>query len=519
MAQTNTELIETTTPALTSLSDWLAACDRVETPGRLLALLTRTASKLTGAPVAAFTYDQTGMCELVDEHALPPAIRGRLKYPNLTQSSGQPEPDLANWATAADVPAATKRLNAGPPSLLMLRTAAGPGGGVIIWGAPTAGAETATMLELIIHTAGGALHRLKLAREVKTNLAQTMALQRITQAITRSLDFDQVSSTLLRHARKLFQVEAVALALAHPDKAHLEFYVDQAIGLSDEYIKSVRVSERSKVVRKLLTSARPIQFYDVSEAPLTGDPKLVAKEGIKSLLLAPIFSGGQPVGALALIAKHPRQFDYSELRFSQSLAEQAGIAFANANLHDSLRKVSYEIEQTRNLMRDGLLVLDLDRKLRYFNAAAGTLLGLTAALLQHKFPSQSQPTPKGLLLDRPQMRAAITSALEGRLASTNFSLESEGHEPGYFEAVYAPYRDAKGALVGVLINIRDTTSLYQEKDKLRSIQNNIADGLIMVDAAGRTVEHNAEWRRLFDSPEDLIGQPFFTMLAASAGFV
>src|SRR6202050_2253854 len=260
MAQTNTELIETTTPALTSLSDWLAACDRVETPGRLLALLTRTASKLTGAPVAAFTYDQTGMCELVDEHALPPAIRGRLKYPTLTQTRGQPEPDLANWATAADVTAATKRLNAGPPSLLMLRTADGPGGGVIIWGAPTAGAETATMLELIIHTAGGALHRLKLAREVKTNLAQTMALQRITQAITKSLDFDQVASTLLRHARKLFRVDAVALALAHHDKRRHEFYVDQGLGLSDEYIASIRVSIRAPFVQELIKTGQPFQI-------------------------------------------------------------------------------------------------------------------------------------------------------------------------------------------------------------------------------------------------------------------
>ncbi len=517
MAEPNAELIETVTPALTSLDDWLTAVAKVETPSRLLNLLTSTLAKLTGQLVVAFIWGPTGGHDVIEEHMLPTELRGKLTYPLLSAEESL-EPDIASWAARPDVRTASRRLHAEPPILQLLVTPEHKLGGVGLWSAPAAGSELAVTIDLILRTAASTLWRLRLSHEVKTNLAQTMALQRITQAITRSLDFDQVGSTLLRHAKKLFQVEAVALALAHPEKSQLEFYIDQAIGLSDEYIASVRATARSNIVRKLLTSAKPVQINDTSTAPLTGDPELVAKEGIKSVLLAPIFSGGQPVGALALISKRPRQFDYSELRFSQSLAEQAGIAFANANLHDSMLKVTNEIEQTRNLMRDGLLVLDLERRLRYYNAAVGGLLGLKATQLQHKFPPGTQLSVPGLKLDRKAVQAAISSALDGHLASTGFSIEPDRAEPSYFEAVYAPYRDSKGGLVGVLINIRDITSLYQEKDKLRSIQNSIADGLIMVDTEGRTVEQNAEWNRLFNCPDDTSGRPFFSIIGNQSDF-
>ena len=442
---------------------------------------------------------------------LPAEMRGRAQYPDRNRDAKGVTAKA--WPTAADTKKLAGEFGFAHVAIELLTSGGQAHGGVVFWNRLELDQESQTAANLVMRTAATSLHRIQLADEVKNNLAQTMTLQRITQAITRSLDFDQVASTLLRHARKLIHVDAVALALAHPDKSKQEYYIDQAIGLSDEYVSSAIISGRSEVVQKLAKSATPLQIYDVRDAPLTSNPEIVAKEGIKSVLLAPIFSGGLPVGALSLVSKTARHFNYSELRFAQSLAEQAGIAFANANLHASLRKASNEIEQTRDLMRDGLLVLDMDAKLRYFNAAAAGMMELANRNIGKVLP-RTQDRPAGLEYDFDQAYAAINGAIKGQLGTYSFTYKRPKQpDASYYEAICAPYRDTKGALVGVLVNIRDITSLYHEKEKLQTIQDNIQDGLIILDEAGQAQSYNREWQRLFNVSEDLTGQHFFTGLA------
>ncbi|MDB5178460.1 MAG: multi-sensor signal transduction histidine kinase [Patescibacteria group bacterium] len=501
------------TLTLAKLNPLLAELAAADTTSRLVRNLAKLLHLTTSLPVSTFAYGPTGFCDHLDEQTLPTALRDTVSYPELIGGDHRPTMGPAAWSRQPQIQQLAAQLNAKQPGLYWLEYRGEALGGAVIWGAPAKAA--ADLVELILREAAGTLQRLKMHQEVNNNLAESMALQRITQAITRSLDFDQVASTLLKHAHKLFQVDAVALALSNP-KDH-EFYVDQAIGLSEEYMRALRVPHDSDIARQLIKNASPTEYYDVSNAPISNRPELTRREGIKSLLLTPIFSGGKPVGALGLISKRPRHFVYSELRFAQSLAEQAGIAFANANLHANLQKVSNEIEQTRNLMRDGLLVFDLQHRLRYFNAAAGSLLKLNSKTLMHPLSLAPLVDQGELKIDLAQLHTAIVNASQGQAGNTNFSLE--GGKPGHYEAIYSPYRDTKGDPVGVLMNIRNVTSLYREKEKLRTIQDNISDGLIMVDAKGATIEYNQEWQRLFDIKEDLTGKPFFAMMGARKDFV
>jgi PAS domain S-box-containing protein len=497
------------TPTLAELSDQLAGLSHAETPARLLRGLTKILSSITHLPVSVFGYDAGGYCNPTDEQRLPAELRGIARYPELTSAERRPTMTPTKWLAQADVARVQSRLDAPATTLRWLEAHDEILGGAVLWQDAPLTAEQTTYINLTLSSAAVAMHNLQLRSAVKNNLAEAMTLQRITQAITRSLDFDKVASTLLRHARKLFQVDAVALIMLDPAKK--EYYVDQAIGLSDEYIAQIRIPAGSPLAKRVVKAASPLEFYDVTDAPFTGRRDLIAQEGLKSILLSPIYSSGDPVGALALFSKTPRHFVYSELRFSQSLAEQAGIAFANANLHTNLQKASNEIEQTRNFMRDGLLVFDLEQRLRYFNAAAGALLKLTPDSIMKKFPSGNLGAAAGLTVTGDTLKTAIAGALDGRIGRIGFSLEG-GAAPLYFEAVYSPYRDSGGALVGALMNIRDITSLYLEKEKLQTLQNNITDGLIMIDNHGATIECNTEWRRTFDLKQDPIGKKFFAMI-------
>jgi PAS domain S-box-containing protein len=501
------------TVTLAELKTLLSGLEQADTPSKLLRHLTTALRDISGCPVSTVTYSSTGYCDLIDEHTLGATARGQIDYPCLTKLDGA-KPEDGDWVSQPDVLLQTHQLGLEAPKLYRLTDGGTALGIVVLWNPQRLPEDATAALELVIQGAAKTLRTIQLSDSVKTSFAATMALQRITQSITKSLDFNHVASTLLQHSRKLFHTEAVALALVSPDGSH--FYIDQAIGLTDEYMTSIRISSSSDLVKKLVKAHSPLQIYDVSDAPLSSNPALVAKEGIKSFLLAPIFSGGEPVGGLALISKTSRRFTEMEEQYSQSLAEQAGIAFANANLHTNLQKVSNEIEQTRNLMRDGLIVFDTDRRLRYFNAAAGSLLKLSPTALMHTFPKGSVLKQAGLVGEPGGIYDRLLQAITGEVARTNFSTDSTS--PRHYEAVLSPYRDTAGNIVGALCNIRDITELYREKEKLQMIQNNISDGLLLVDESGLTVEYNQEWKRLFGVDDDLVGGRFFDLLDTDKDF-
>jgi len=493
-------------PTLSELNALLAEIEHADSSARLLKITTNALKSLTGAPVSAFTFGPSGHHENIDEHELPSALRGIIPYPKLGVDEAIPD---STWASQPAVIKAQEALGATGTDLRLIGSDTELLGGLVLWCCLPEDNELISAIDLVVRTATTVLRNLQLSSSVKVSIAESMALQRITQAITRSLDFDKVSATLLRHAKKLFQVDAVALVLVSPDKT--QFFVDQAIGLSDYYISKLKIKATSKVARQVIKTGAPLQIYDVKDAPISGDPELARKEGVESILIAPIISGGEPVGALTLVSKTPRHFLFSEVRFSQSLAEQAGIAFANANLHANLQKVSNEIEQTRNFMRDGLLVFDTERRVRYFNPAAGGILSLTQDSLMTVRASNAMLKKAGLIGPPGGLLPAITKALDGNISRLSFSTGST--QPLHYEAVLSPYRDGKSQIIGGLVNIRDITDLYLEKEKLQTIQNNISDGLMMMDDQGRVVEYNEEWTRLFDIKQDLVGKHFFTLLA------
>ena len=489
--------------AIVELSQFLASPSLAKTPNHYLSLGCRLLSQLAGSPVSGFITGSPDNRGAVAEQTLPSVLRSTITYPATAEDPGN-----TAWLKDPSVVSALAHLKIKHSQLLPLGWRQEQLGGIVIWSDTPMDTDTNKTIEQILTQISTGLKTLLLEQSAKNSLAETITLQRITQAITGSLDFNKVSTTLLQNARKFFHAEAVALALASPDGN--EYYVDQAIGLSPEYTSKLRVGKNNPVVKQLIKIGGPIQINDLKSAPISNQPKLVAREGIKSLMLMPIYSSGRLVGALGVISKTPRIFTYAELRFGQSLAEHAGIAFANAGLHANLRKASSEIEQTRNLMRDGLLVLGQDRTLHYFNPAAGAVLALNETQIMKPFTGNAIKAAPGIKINATELDNAIANAIAGVAGRTSFSVENSHTK--HYEAIYSPYRDSKGAHIGALINIRDTTPLYEEKEKLQAIQNGISDGLILMSETGVVIEHNEEWRRLFNIAGEILDKPFAKLL-------
>jgi PAS domain S-box-containing protein len=473
----------------------VAKIAKATTPTRIVHLLVTAAGRRSGVQVAAFLYGPLGSPDIIDESGLPKAQRGKLIYP-------------AQHSLAAKLKA---RLKPGEAEFKPLMASGEALGALVVVCESKPSAEETAATDLLIQQATLALEMIQLKRAAKTAVEETQALQRITRAITRTLDLDKVAATLLSHTIKLFKVDAVSLFLHRPGTDVYAIY--KSIGLSENYSSKIVFEGGAEEVRAIVAESYPRAVFDILKDAQPREAKLIKAEGLHSALFAPIISEGKLAGSLVLYSKQPRRFAAAELRFAQSLAEQAAIAFANAKMHSDLVKATGEIDQTRNLMQDGLLVIDTERRLQYYNAAAGSLLGLVKAsvglpvgeaIMQHARVTET--TAK-------ELDEAAVSALNGEAQRTSFgNVEAVPH---HFEAVYSPYRDAQNATIGVIINIRDITSLYLEREKLQTIQANIQDGMIMTDVRGVVSELNDEWKSLLKLKDDPTGQPLLATLASS----
>ena len=470
--------------------DWLSSA---ATPQELLARLVEGFEEVPGR-ISAFTYGPTGKCDVVLHNRLNHDLETRFAT-RVEWGRGHVAEVMEHYDDALPIEAVDDE--AGQGWIWPLTVHDDLLGAVVAQGEFESNDELNQRLSRLTLMAALTLRSFKLDQVAQHGLAETLALQNISKAISSTLNFKQVADTLIERTQDLFKVEAVALFLASEQPGC--FKIHSSRGLSDEYAGKVEINLNEQQLGHLAKERQPVQVTDVTESdlPLVQNREAMSKEGLRSLLIMPIVSRQEVVGGLVAYSRQVRRFTYSELRFGESLAEQAAVAFANAQLHEHLQEVSNEIEQTRNLMNDGLLVLDLDGMVQYANAAARHQLGLGQDDLGGMFAELLAGLPGySLLPGRLGVEEALAEAVTGRSSRFGFAGESE-NQAGYFEAAVSPYRGSEQDVIGVIVSIRDITSLYLEKEKLRTIHDNIQEGLAVLDVHGVVTECNDEWEDLF----------------------
>lgn len=373
--------------------------------------------------------------------------------------------------------------------------------------------ELKAALGILVSALSAALQHVRNTTELGQGRAELQSLSDITQAIVQSFDFDEVIDTLLKRLQEVFRVSAVSLALRQPDVE--EYYLYRAVGLSEEYVNAIRLPVNSPQIKKIYEQKRPFAVNHAPKEAPTGKYKEIIKEGIESMLVAPIHTKGTLFGAITLYSKTPRRFTDQELNLCEGLVQATSIAITNANLHSNLRKVSNEIEQIRDFMQDGLLVLSLQGVIRYLNPAAQKMLMLQADIVDERLDDIIQgyedfgPPGVSLSTDINIDAAAFKRVAQGHTLKVPLHLKG-GNNYAALESVFGPYRDAGGAIIGIIVNIRDLTSLYSEHEMLDVIRQSQGIGLTVLDEKNTILSSDGH----FDDPGEEVGKNFL-MYAAS----
>jgi PAS domain S-box-containing protein len=173
--------------------------------------------------------------------------------------------------------------------------------------------------------------------------------------ITSTLDVEKVLDVIVQKVPEVVGTDAATIRLLDP--AGEKLFLVASSGLSKEYLNRGPIDAELSVTKAL--SGIPVTIYDAFTSPHVQHTDAIRKEGIKSILVAPIIMKGEVGGVLRLLTKTPRFFKNHEIEFVAALAEQCGIAIENARAYEeqnrqirylkSLEEIGKVLNSTRQL--------------------------------------------------------------------------------------------------------------------------------------------------------------------------
>jgi signal transduction protein with GAF and PtsI domain len=126
---------------------------------------------------------------------------------------------------------------------------------------------------------------------------------------------------ITEHAAKSMGVKGSALMLLDRKKRVLEAV--SSYGLSARYLRKGPVSS-DRSIREGMAGA-PVCVDDVKTDPRIQYPQEAAREGICSILSAPILFKKKVIGVLRIYTSIPTEFAYEDVQFVQGLADLAAL--------------------------------------------------------------------------------------------------------------------------------------------------------------------------------------------------
>ena len=186
------------------------------------------------------------------------------------------------------------------------------------------------------------------AQTLEKQTREQEILLRVSQALSRAMDLDEVSQVGSRVVGSALGVERCAISLLRDDGKQFEIkglYCKEEP--PDRKIMETRfpwadVPDLFKSVRK----GKPFVIYDTSDIPPeSATAKYFRKTGIKSALGTGMFFGKKLVGILSITSlKERKTFTPEETRLIQTMANQIAVAVENARLQQMVEKHAQELK-------------------------------------------------------------------------------------------------------------------------------------------------------------------------------
>jgi PAS domain S-box-containing protein len=220
--------------------------------------------------------------------------------------------------------------------------------------------------------------RLSFLGEATALLTSSLELERTLERITElavPLLADWCSISML--VEETGEIEQVVVAHQDPERKRWA----EALR---ERSRTIHVDDEFDLTAQVIRTAEPVFLREVPQELLDEavrrDPnaaEALAEISIRSAITVPLRSGERTYGALTLVAES-RELEDAEFELAQELAARASIAVENARLYREAERRA-EAALALAYVGDGVVLLDRDGRVRFWNSAAAAITGVREA--------------------------------------------------------------------------------------------------------------------------------------------
>lgn len=209
-----------------------------------------------------------------------------------------------------------------------------------VWAAMSVGA-----LFIVALTVGVLAERHIRSRQALERRNREMSfLQEAGQAMSASLDPQQVLATTLAQVNDLMEVDAASLAMVEADTGRIRF--ELAVGGVSEAIQGLRLEPGEGIVGQVIRTGESLLVPDVaSDARWCTYVDQTTGYQTRSLLCVPLRVKGQVIGALEAVNKRDGPFTEEDRRLLSALADLAAPCIENARLHGQLQQYTQRLQE------------------------------------------------------------------------------------------------------------------------------------------------------------------------------
>jgi len=232
--------------------------------------------------------------------------------------------------------------------------------------------------------AASAFENARLFQELNRRVEELTSLNKISQAVTSTLDLQETLTIIAANIRKLLQVEAASVVLKDETKGDLWFAA--ASGSAAEYIVGKRLEMGQGIIGWVVANGRPLLVPDTGKDQRYFD-KFDRESGFSAqcILCMPLVVKGQTIGAVESLNKKDGPFDEEDLRLLARLALPAATAIENARLFAQAQQEIAERKRAENALEEerALLARRVEERTADLQAANAELA--RAARLKDEF--------------------------------------------------------------------------------------------------------------------------------------
>jgi NtrC-family two-component system sensor histidine kinase KinB len=314
-----------------------------------------------------------------------------------------------------------------------------------------------------------ALNNLASARQrLERRIMELGSLQAVGNALSSSLDLQTILSAIYTQVLSLMPAENFYIALYDPQTGEISYPFEVENG---EKVKSRSPQGGNELTEYILRTKRPLLIrkggYFQREKP---GAHTMEKPPV-SFLGVPLVAGQESLGVIVLQSyTFPGLFDNSHKEILCTIAAQAALAIQNARLYNqtdlALANRVQELDSILRTTAEGILLLDVDWRVRAANRTVAKFLGVSpAAISGVSLGSRREDTGSGLMrtlgYSAEELREDCRELKDGNHENKKQTWTVPGTPERYLERNLTPVRDRNGEISGYLIVIRDLTEERQ----------------------------------------------------------